>query len=66
MAKGSIVNNPLNIVLFCNSNSLNIGLILTSRAINKELYFTKCKLITRLLIKVVNKVISSINIIAPL
>ena len=62
-AKGLIVNNPFNIVLFYNSNSPNIGLISTGRAIGEELHFTKYKLVTRLVTKIANKVISLINII---
>ena len=66
MAKGPAVDNLFNIVLFYNSNSLNIGLIFIGRAMGKELYFIKYKLVTMLVAKVVNKVISLINIIMPL
>jgi hypothetical protein len=66
LAKGSIINNPFSIVLFYNGNNYNIGLISIGRAIGEELHFTKYKLVTRLVAKVVNEVISLINIIAPL
>ena len=66
MAKGPIVDDPFGVVLFCNNNSLNVGLISTGRAIGEELHFTKYKLVTRLITKVINKVISLINIITPL
>ena len=63
MAKGPAVDDLFRIVPFCNSNSFNIGLISIGRAIGEELYFIKYKLVTRLIIKVVNEVISLINII---